>query len=173
MDECITVEEPTEEWIAVEVREKARYGRVATPARAGTGVLQHPRVLHRSHIRNSHNLDFVRVYLQTTKAKKKTKKLSSCTGANAVPLSLGAGAGSKSAAMYQIKYMGKADDSGEADRTARHFAQRALNHAHCELEATQCAGIVLGQNSPGASHATETSAFLAMRRIGGQARRIE
>ena len=36
-----------------------------------------------------------------------------------------------------------AEDSGEAERTAKHFAQYAINHAHMELTATQAAGVVL------------------------------
>jgi hypothetical protein len=65
-EERITIEEPAGEWTAVEVRERARYGRVATLARG---------VLRRSHNTRKYNTDFVRVYLQTTKEKKKTKKL--------------------------------------------------------------------------------------------------
>jgi hypothetical protein len=67
--------------------------------------------------------------------------MSACSGANAVPFSLDAGAGSKRAALYQIKYMGKEPE--EVDRTALHFAQRVVESSHYELEATQAAGIVL------------------------------
>ena len=46
-----------------------------------------------------------------------------------------------------------AEDSGEAERTAKHFAQYAINHAHMELTATQAAGVVLGHASSGGSGA--------------------
>ena len=99
-----------------------------------------------------------------------------CTRGNAMILSLGAGAGSKATAMYQIKYMSKnsveisaatsvlldaeahvreyksrASDSGTAERTARYFAQRVINRASMELEAAQAAAIVLGMKSSGGS----------------------
>ena len=102
--------------------------------------------------------------------------IAGCTNGNAVPYDLGAGEGSKGAAMYEIKYMGKdcvdlgaaasvlvdaakhvreypsvAEDSGEDGRTARHFAQHVINHSHMELEAVQAAGVVLGLRSSGSS----------------------
>jgi hypothetical protein len=102
--------------------------------------------------------------------------LSGCTRGNAVPLSLGAGQGSKGAALYQIKYMAKecvetaasatvlidahkhnkqyastADDAGTIEREAKYFCQRVINHAAMELEAVQAAGIVLGLHSSGSS----------------------
>ena len=86
--------------------------------------------------------------------------------------SLGAGDGSKTAAMYQIKYMTKsavdicaarsvivdahkhirefpssAEDSGTVDRSARHFVQSIINKSTMELEAAQAASIVLQQAS--------------------------
>ena len=104
--------------------------------------------------------------------------LAGCVKSNAVPYHLGAGAGSKAAAMYQIKYMGKdsveisasanvlveahnyvrddltastANDTGEPERIAKHFAQHVINCSNMELEATQAAGIVLGIASSGGS----------------------
>ena len=104
--------------------------------------------------------------------------LAGCIKSNAVPYHLGAGAGSKAAAMYQIKYMGKdsveisasanvlveahnyvrdeltastANDTGEPERIAKHFAQHVINCSNMELEATQAAGIVLGIASSGGS----------------------
>lgn len=99
-----------------------------------------------------------------------------CTRGNAATYSLGAGAGSKAASMYQIKYMGKdcvevaatgsvlldahkhvmehesvAEDAGCEERRAKHFAQRVINHAAMELEAVQAAGLVLGMGSSGGS----------------------
>jgi hypothetical protein len=98
--------------------------------------------------------------------------LSGCTGANAVVYLLGAGGASKSAAMYQIKYLSKesvdisasastlvdaaihnrdyestADDAGEASRNAKYFAQRVLNSVNMELDSTQAAAMVLGHRS--------------------------
>ena len=107
-----------------------------------------------------------------------TMVLAGCVKSNAVPLHLGAGTGSKAAAMYQIKYMGKdsveisasanvlieahrhvhdpltastAEDTGEAERNAKHFAQHVVNCANMELELNQAAGIVLGIHSSGGS----------------------
>ena len=102
--------------------------------------------------------------------------MAACTAGNAVPLTLGAGSASKATAMYSIKYMGKdsvnisasasvlheahnkvhdhpssADDKCTAERTSKHFCQHVINHAACELEATQAAGVVLGIKSYGRS----------------------
>ena len=104
--------------------------------------------------------------------------LSGCIRGNAVPYSLGAGAGSKGAAMYQIKYMGKnsveisggasvlidahkhveqypsvAEDAeaNPTERLAKHFCQRVVNTAALELEGVQAAALVLGIPSSGAS----------------------
>ena len=44
-----------------------------------------------------------------------------------------------------------AEDSGEVERTAKHFCQRVINHASMELEAVQAAGLVLGMGSSGSS----------------------
>ena len=80
--------------------------------------------------------------------------------------------GSKNVAMYQVKYMTKdavdinasasvlidafkniqehkstAEDSGEAARNAKHFAQAVANKVNCELDATQAAGVVLCMGS--------------------------
>ena len=104
--------------------------------------------------------------------------LAGCIKSNAVPIHLGAGAGSKAAAMYQIKYMGKesvginasaqllveahkhvndeltastAEDAGEPERIAKHFMQHVINSSNMELEATQAAGVVLGIGSSGGS----------------------
>ena len=45
-----------------------------------------------------------------------------------------------------------AEDSGEPERNAKHFAQSVLNYADAvELDGTQAAGIVLGQDASGAS----------------------
>jgi hypothetical protein len=63
--------------------------------------------------------------------------LTGCVKGNVVPYTLGAGAGSK--------------DSGEAERVAKHFCQRVINHTSMELEAVQAAGLVLGMGSSGAS----------------------
>lgn len=104
--------------------------------------------------------------------------LSGCTKGNAVPLTTGAGQGSKAACFYQIKYMSKesveisasasmlmdayqhnkiylstADDADTYDRQAKYFCQRVLNHACMELEGLQAAGIVLGHRSSGSSDA--------------------
>ena len=104
--------------------------------------------------------------------------LSGCTKGNAVPLTTGAGQGSKAACFYQIKYMSKesveisasasmlmdayehnkiylstADDAETYDRQAKYFCQRVLNHACMELEGLQAAGIVLGHRSSGSSDA--------------------
>jgi hypothetical protein len=101
--------------------------------------------------------------------------LSGCTRGNAVPYSLGAGQGSKSASLYQIKYMRKdcveiagsasvlvdaykhikefqstALDSGTKERQAKHFCERVINTG-MELEAVQAAALVLGIPSSGAS----------------------
>ena len=48
-----------------------------------------------------------------------------------------------------------AEDSGEAERTAKHFCQRAINHASMELEGVQAAGLVLGVGSSGSSNQNE------------------
>ena len=106
--------------------------------------------------------------------------LSGCTRGNAVPYSLGAGSGSKSASLYQIKYMGKdcveisasatmlidayehikqfpssAEDAGSDDRRAIHFCQRVINTGGMELEGLQAAGVVLDVQSSGASDGIE------------------
>ena len=103
-----------------------------------------------------------------------------CVGCNAVSYPLGAGTGAIAAGFYQCKYMGKdcveisaaasflvdafehiknypskAADSGDLERNAKHFVQRVLNHVNMELDATQAAGIVLGQSSSGHSNAIE------------------
>ena len=103
-----------------------------------------------------------------------------CTAANAAAYANGSGAAAKAAAFYQIKYMGKdtvdisasasvlidarrnidkypskATDTGEADRTAKHYTQRVLNFADMELDATSAAGICLNQNSSGSSDTME------------------
>lgn len=91
--------------------------------------------------------------------------LSGCSKGNAVPYSLGAGAGSKGCSVYHRSstYMGKksvdiaasatvlidalkhvkqhpsiAEDSGTVAREAMHFAQRAINHSAMELEMLSC-----------------------------------
>ena len=94
--------------------------------------------------------------------------------------SLAAGTGSKSTAMYQIKYASKesveisasgsmlldahahnkeyasaAEDAGTEGREARRFAQRVINSAAMELEAVQAAGVVLGMGSSGSSDEIE------------------
>ena len=104
--------------------------------------------------------------------------LSGCTRGNAVPLTLGAGQGSKSASLYQIKYMSKnsvdisqsasvlieaydhnvkypsvAEDATTYDRIAKYFCQRVINHSAMELEGGQAAEIVLGERSSGSSDA--------------------
>ena len=105
-----------------------------------------------------------------------SKVLTGCTKGNAVPLTLGAGAASKSTSMYQIKYMGKnstklsvsvpvlidalrhvrnypstADDRDQPSRVAKYFTQHVINHSAVELEATQAAALVLGIGSSGGS----------------------
>ena len=95
--------------------------------------------------------------------------LLACTLGNAMIIHLGAGSGSKATALYNCKYFTKtttelsssasvlaecakyiqefpssAADSTQFERNAKHFAQRVLNTASCELEATQAAGVVLG-----------------------------
>ncbi len=104
--------------------------------------------------------------------------LSGCTRGNAVPLTLGAGQGSKSASLYQIKYMSKnsvdipqsasvlidamdhnakypsvAEDASTYDRIAKYFCQRVINHLAMELEGGQAAEIVMGERSSGSSDA--------------------
>jgi hypothetical protein len=52
--------------------------------------------------------------------------LAGCTRGNAKTDTMGAGAGSKSAAMYQIKYMGKGTVESRGDRTSRPAASCAM-----------------------------------------------
>ena len=93
-------------------------------------------------------------------------------------MTLGAGQGSKSASLYQIKYMSKnsvdisqsasvlieaydhnvkypsvAEDATTYDRIAKYFCQRVINHSAMELEGGQAAEIVLGERSSGSSDA--------------------
>jgi hypothetical protein len=50
------------------------------------------------------------------------------------------------------QYPSTAEDSGEPERNAKHFAQWVLNHADVvELDGTQAAGIVLGHDASSAS----------------------
>ena len=102
--------------------------------------------------------------------------LSGCTRGNAVNYSLGAGQGSKSACLYQIKYMSKesvaiaavqsvlvdaynhnkkyastAEDAGTQDRWAKYFCQRAINHSTIELEGVQAASLITSLRSSGSS----------------------
>jgi hypothetical protein len=102
--------------------------------------------------------------------------LSGCTKGNAVPYTLGAGQSSKSACLYQIKYMSKdgvaitasasvlidaynhnkqyastAEDAGSIDRKGKFYCQRALNHSTMELEGHQAASLVTSLPSSGSS----------------------
>ena len=113
-----------------------------------------------------------------------------CCRGNAMLCSLGAGAGSKSTAMYQIKYASKesveisgvgttlidahahnkeytsaAADAGTEEREARRFAQRVINSAAMELEAVQAAGLVLGMGSSGSSHEIEYHSIWDARKL--------
>ena len=103
--------------------------------------------------------------------------LDGLTGANNNPQSLGGGAGSVAASLYEIKYMGKettdlcvagplflealravrmrdskADDKGTDTRFAMNFAHHVINHASIELAPTQCASVVLGHPSGRSTH---------------------
>ena len=51
--------------------------------------------------------------------------------------------------------MSRAENSGTAERTARHYVQRVINASNMELEATQAASIVLGMPSSTGSHSNE------------------
>jgi hypothetical protein len=107
--------------------------------------------------------------------------LSGTAASNTMIISLGAGAASKGTSMYTAKYMGKdsvnikdsavvfadaakhvkeyistADDTGTSQRTAQNLAQRIINKASVELEASQAAGIVLGLRS---SNGSETLSY--------------
>ena len=104
--------------------------------------------------------------------------------------SLGAGDGSKTAAMYQIKYMTKsavdicaarsvivdahkhiqefpsrAEDSGTVDRSTRHFVQRIINKSTMELEASQAACIVLQQESSTCADTLKFSSLWELRKL--------
>lgn len=95
--------------------------------------------------------------------------LTSCVRSNSAPMLLGAEASARAAMFYLAKYITKdstsmqasvavladarkhidkwpsvADDSGTIQRTAKHFAQRALNRLTMELSDTQAASCVLG-----------------------------
>ena len=101
------------------------------------------------------------------------------TGSNCVPLTLGAGAGAKVTAMYQIKYIVKegdmiqvfasilmdahervrtfastAVDSGPAERTALHEAQSIQNLAQIEMPLTRASCVAVGIPSSAKSHNT-------------------
>ena len=57
--------------------------------------------------------------------------------------------------VHDVRTASTAEDSGEPERNAKHFAQTVINNSNMELEATQAAGIVLGIRSSGGSEHIE------------------
>ena len=66
-----------------------------------------------------------------------------------------------------------AEDAGEPDRIAKHFAQHVINCSNMELEATQAAGIVLGIASSGGSDSIEYIGAWDLNKVASAAANME